>query len=125
MQVDVRPMETAARLLQPPDIQYQGSIADLSAQSDRVSPQSRLLTPSLSDKAQQTGTHGTWNVVRRHFFKPAPHSLWTVVSFATQNLPLGDVEQSVMRLKQCCERLGEQLLIRRSECTSDVVTRDG
>jgi hypothetical protein len=37
MQVDVRPMETAARLLQPPDIQYQGSIADLSVQAERVS----------------------------------------------------------------------------------------
>lgn len=37
MQVDVRPMETAARLLQPPDIQYNGSIADLSTQAERVS----------------------------------------------------------------------------------------
>ncbi|KAH9074742.1 ribonuclease H-like domain-containing protein [Lactarius deliciosus] len=89
MQVDVRPMETAARLLQPPDIQYNGSIADLSVQAEK-----------------QTGTHGVWNVVRRQFFKPAPRSLWTVVSFATQSFPLGDVEQSVMRLKQCCEKLG-------------------
>ncbi|KAH9167484.1 Piwi-domain-containing protein [Lactarius sanguifluus] len=89
MQVDVRPMETAARLLQPPDIQYNGSIADLSVQAEK-----------------QTGTHGVWNVVRRQFFKPAHRSLWTVVSFATQSFPLGDVEQSVMRLKQCCERLG-------------------
>ena len=37
MQVDVRPMQTNARLLQPPDIQYQGSVADLSAQAERVS----------------------------------------------------------------------------------------
>ena len=37
MQVDLRPMETAARLLQPPDIQYKGSIVDLSAQAERVS----------------------------------------------------------------------------------------
>ncbi|KAI9440667.1 Piwi domain-containing protein [Lactarius indigo] len=66
MQVDIRPMETAARLLQPPDIQYNGSIADLSVQAEK-----------------QTGTHGVWNV-----------------------FPLGDVEKSVMRLKQCCERLG-------------------
>ena len=36
MQVDLRPMETAARLLQPPDIQYKGSIVDLSAQAARV-----------------------------------------------------------------------------------------
>ncbi len=37
MQVDLRPMETAARLLQPPDIQYDGSIVDLSVQAERVS----------------------------------------------------------------------------------------
>jgi hypothetical protein len=37
MQIDLRPMETPARLLQPPDIQYQGSIVDLSAQADKVS----------------------------------------------------------------------------------------
>jgi len=37
MQVDLRPMETAARLLQPPDIQYRGSIVDLAAQAERVS----------------------------------------------------------------------------------------
>ncbi|KAF8273084.1 Piwi-domain-containing protein [Lactarius quietus] len=86
MQVDVHPMETAARLLQPPDIQYQGDIVDLSSQAGK-------------------GTHGTWNVVRRRFFKPAPKCLWTVVSFAPQNFPLGNVEQSVGRLKQCCERL--------------------
>jgi hypothetical protein len=36
MQVDVRPMETPARLLQPPDIQYQGSIVELSAQAEKV-----------------------------------------------------------------------------------------
>ncbi|KAH9983910.1 Piwi domain-containing protein [Russula compacta] len=88
MQVDLRPMETPARLLQPPDIQYQGSIVDLSAQAEKL-----------------TGTHGTWNVVRRQFFRPAPRSLWTVVSFAPQNFPLSDVEHSVNRLKQCCERL--------------------
>ncbi|KAH9066792.1 Piwi-domain-containing protein [Lactarius vividus] len=89
MQVDIRPMETAARLLQPPDIQYNGSIADLSVQAEK-----------------QTGTHGVWNVVRRQFYRPAPRSLWAVVSFATQSFPLGDVERSVTRLKQCCERLG-------------------
>lgn len=37
MQVDLRPMETPARLLPPPDIQYQGSVVDLSAQAERVS----------------------------------------------------------------------------------------
>ena len=37
MQVDLRPMETSARLLPPPDIQYQGSVVDLSAQAERVS----------------------------------------------------------------------------------------
>jgi len=89
MEVDLRPMETAARLLQPPDIQYQGSVVDLSTQAER-----------------QPGTHGAWNVVRRQFFRPAPRSLWTVVSFAPQNFPLSDVEQSVNRLKQCCEKLG-------------------
>lgn len=36
MQVDLRPMETAGRLLQPPDIQYQGSIVDLSVQAEKV-----------------------------------------------------------------------------------------
>jgi hypothetical protein len=36
MQVDLRPMETSARLLSPPDIQYQGSVVDLSAQAERV-----------------------------------------------------------------------------------------
>lgn len=36
MQVDLHPMETQARLLQPPDIQYQGSIVDLSVQAERV-----------------------------------------------------------------------------------------
>lgn len=89
MQVDVRPMETAARLLQPPDIQYQGSIADLSVQAER-----------------QTGTHGTWNVVRKIFHKPASKSLWTVVSFATQGFPLDNVQRSVEKLQQCCQRLG-------------------
>jgi eukaryotic translation initiation factor 2C len=89
MQVDLQPMETPARLLQPPDIQYQGSVVDLSVQAER-----------------QMGTHGTWNVVRRQFFRPAPRSLWTVVSFAPQNFPLSEVEQSVGRLKQACERLG-------------------
>ncbi|KAN0130852.1 Piwi domain containing protein [Lactarius tabidus] len=88
MQIDVRPMETAARLLQPPDIQYQGSIVDLSVQAEK-----------------QTGTHGTWNVVRKLFHKPAPKSLWTVVSFATQGFPLENVQQSVGRLQQCCQRL--------------------
>ncbi|KAI0292287.1 Piwi domain-containing protein [Russula brevipes] len=89
MQVDLRPMETPARLLQPPDIQYQGSIVYLSAQAEK-----------------QTGTHGAWNVVRRQFFRPAPRSLWAVVSFAPQNFPLSDVEQTANRLRQCCERLG-------------------
>ena len=37
MQVDLQPMETHARLLQPPDIQYQGSVVDLSVQAERVS----------------------------------------------------------------------------------------
>lgn len=60
------------------------------------------------------GTHGTWNVVRRQFFRPAPRSLWTVVSFAPQNFPLSEVEQSVGRLKQACERLGEHLFPFRS-----------
>ena len=36
MQVDLRPMETPARLLPPPDIQYQGTVVDLSAQAERV-----------------------------------------------------------------------------------------
>jgi hypothetical protein len=53
--------------------------------------------------------HGAWNVVRRLFFRSAPRSLWAVVSFAPQNFPLSAVEQSVNRLKQCCERLGEYL----------------
>jgi len=37
MEVDLQPMETAARLLSPPDIQYQGSVVDLSVQAERVS----------------------------------------------------------------------------------------
>jgi hypothetical protein len=64
---------------------------------------------------KQTGTHGTWNVMRRRFFRPAPRSLWTVVSFAPQNFPLSDVEQSVNRLKGACERLGEHLSPLRSQ----------
>ncbi|KAN0105332.1 Piwi domain containing protein [Russula decolorans] len=92
MQVDLRPMETAARLLQPPDIQYRGSIVDLSAQAER-----------------QTGTHGTWNVMRRQFFRPAPRSIWAVVSFAPQNFPLSDVEQSVSRLRQSCQNLDVEI----------------
>jgi hypothetical protein len=45
--------------------------------------------------------------MRRQFFRPAPRSVWTVVSFAPQNFPLSDVEQSVNRLKQSCQKLGE------------------
>jgi hypothetical protein len=37
MQIDLRPMESAARLLQPPDIQYKGSVVDLSVQAEKVS----------------------------------------------------------------------------------------
>ncbi|KAI0305799.1 Piwi domain-containing protein, partial [Multifurca ochricompacta] len=95
MQVDLRPLETPARLLQPPDIQYRGSIVDLSNQAEKVKATS--------------GTHGTWNVLRRQFFRPAPPSLWAVVSFAPQNFPLSAVEQSVSRLKLCCEKLGKRL----------------
>ncbi|KAI9449778.1 Piwi-domain-containing protein [Russula earlei] len=92
MQVDPRPVETPARLLPPPDIQYQGSIVNLSTQAEK-------------------GTHGTWNVVRRQFFRPAPRCLWTVVSFAPQYFPLSSVEQSVGLLRQCCEKLGMSLLV--------------
>ncbi|KAH9040357.1 ribonuclease H-like domain-containing protein [Lactarius pseudohatsudake] len=81
MQVDVRPMETAARLLQPPDITIQ-----------------RFHSRPLCASGEQTGTHGVWNVVRRQFFKPAPRSLWTVVSFATQVSPW-ETSEVVMRLK--------------------------
>ena len=45
--------------------------------------------------------------MRRQFFRPAPRSIWTVVSFAPQNFPLSEVEQSVNKLRQSCERLGE------------------
>lgn len=45
--------------------------------------------------------------MRRQFFRPAPRSIWTVVSFAPQIFPLSEVEQSVNKLKQSCERLGE------------------
>jgi hypothetical protein len=45
--------------------------------------------------------------MRREFFRPAPRSVWTVVSFAPQNFPLSDVEQSVNKLRDCCQRLGE------------------
>ncbi|KAH9965047.1 Piwi domain-containing protein [Lactifluus volemus] len=91
MQIDLRPMETSARLLPPPDIQFQGSVVDLSVQAQKAN--------------QQTGTHGAWNVMRRKFVSPAACSYWSVVSFAPQNFPLADVERSVMRLKQCCENL--------------------
>ena len=37
MEVALRPMEIDARLLQPPDIQYRGSIVDLSVQAQKVS----------------------------------------------------------------------------------------
>lgn len=47
--------------------------------------------------------------MRRQFFRPASRSVWTVVSFAPQNFPLSDVEQSVNRLKQSCQKLGEYL----------------
>ena len=36
MQVDLRPMETPGRLLLPPDIQYDGSVVDLSNQAKNV-----------------------------------------------------------------------------------------
>jgi Argonaute linker 2 domain len=122
MQIDLRPMETPARLLPPPDIQYQGSVVDLSVQAEKVSWVKQCLTydPNLE---QQTGTHGTWNVMRRQFFRPAPRSLWTVVSFAPQNFSLADVERSVMRLKQCCERLGKRI-DSSPVIVSDVVARD-
>jgi hypothetical protein len=37
MQIDLRPMETSARLLPPPDIQFQGSVVDLSVQAQKAS----------------------------------------------------------------------------------------
>jgi hypothetical protein len=62
--------------------------------------------------------------MRRQFFRPAPRSIWAVVSFAPQNFPLSDVEQSVSRLRQSCQNLGEQY-ISIPVAESDVFTRDG
>ena len=62
--------------------------------------------------------------MRRQFFRPAPRSLWAVVSFAPQSFPLSEVEQSVGRLKQSCEKLGEHLSsIPVAE--SDITARNG
>jgi hypothetical protein len=62
--------------------------------------------------------------MRQQFFRPAPRSVWTVVSFAPQNFPLSEVEQSVNKLRQSCQKLGEQsIAIPVTE--SDVFTRNG
>ncbi|KAI0272588.1 Piwi domain-containing protein [Gloeopeniophorella convolvens] len=89
MEVELEPTITPGRLLTPPDIQYHEGQARLSEDAHR-------------------GSHGTWNLVRRRFFKPAERSVWAVVSFAPSNFPMQEVVQRTDRLMQCCDLLDSE-----------------
>ncbi|KAI0063474.1 Piwi-domain-containing protein [Artomyces pyxidatus] len=79
MSVEPRAMSITGRLLVPPTIQYNGSLAEMRQR-------------------------GVWNVVRQQFYVPAPPSVWVVVSFVHPNNNAGIV-RSVTALAKCCTLL--------------------